>query len=359
MIVKPFGFACLGTSHPHASGRVEAMRALGGRLIGISERGSSGKPFSEYTGAPLRDIESLLADKSVDLVLVHSWTEEMLPLCSAAIDAGKPVLVEKPCGTGPATIRQLRQNANARGVAVQAGFNFRHCAAVDRTAALLRSGALGDIVEARGHGSVQVGEHRTPLTNQPNDIGGSLYVIGCHIIELILYHFGLPSSVNARVRKYGTLSGEDSREDAAAAIFNYPNLVVTYDFTALDPLDNVEAWRLDIYGTNGSLRIGYLPEFMRLYIHEAREDQPSGWTSWQPKTFFDPWSGVPTTFSPDIPAVRNTEFFRIEAERFLDSVQNGVPIAVDLEQAEAVADVISACYDSGRADGAPIAIKAH
>jgi predicted dehydrogenase len=354
MRFRPFGFACLGTSHPHASGRVAAMQSFGGELIGVSESGPSGKPFSEYARAPLRDLRSILDDERVDIVLVHSRTEEMLSLCGAAVEAGKPVLVEKPCGTGPRDIRELRTRADKAGVIVQAGFNFRHCEAVDRTAALLQSGALGDIVEVRGHGSVAIGEHRTALTNQPKDIGGSLYVIGCHVIDLILYHFGMPESVNARVRKYEALSGTDSREDAAAAIFTYPKLVVAYDFTALDPLENVESWRLDIYGTNGCLRVGYLPEFTQLYVREERGGQASGWTSWRPKTFFESWSGAPTQFSPDIPAVRNTEFFFVEAQSFLNSVQNSTPVTVNLAQAQNVAEVIFACYESGRRDGAPV-----
>ena len=284
--------------------------------------------------------------------MVHSKSKDMVPMALRVLEAGKAVLVEKPGGAAVADIRQLAAAAQAPGAIAQVGFNVRFAESVTRGRQLLDGGLIGEVVSVSSRGAPLIGEHVTQHLNQPADMGGALWIIGCHMIDVLLSIYGPPESVNARVRKYDRVSDDSSREDAAAVILTYPERQVVFDFDVHDRLEWFESSRVTFHGTKGLLEIGILPQSVRVYLPAARDGWAAGWTSWEASRFTTPFARTEENKFSELPELDNIDFFRPEMHKFVESIRSGAPIAVPVSDALNVAQVVEACYRSEQARGA-------
>ena len=227
------GVACLGVTHPHASGRVRKMIATPGvRVADAADDADVIEPFTRLLGIPQKSVDELLADQGVHAVLIHSKGKDMTPLALRAMRAGKAVLVEKPGGATVADLRELAEATEETGSVCPVGFTYRFSPAVTAASGILRSGVLGDVLQVRAHGGCSLGEASASHINPPDDMGGAFWVIGSHIVDLVLSQFGVPTSVNGRAVKLPGGKRAAYREDAAVAILNYPERAVSIDFFA-------------------------------------------------------------------------------------------------------------------------------
>ena len=108
---------------------------------------------------------------------------------------------------------------------------------------------------------------------RPGDIGGAMFVIGCHTIDRILLHFGMPQIGQRPHHQVPRRVGDRSREDAAGAILNYDDKIVTLDFMSWDPLPWTESWDITAYGTEGLMHSRPLPASYKIY--RQRQERPS------------------------------------------------------------------------------------
>jgi predicted dehydrogenase len=358
-VTDTLGIACLGVSHPHASGRVRTMMAAPGvRVAGAADDADVIEPFTRLLGVPRRTADELLADDSVHAVLIHSKSIDMTPLALRAMRAGKAVLVEKPGGATVADLRELTEAAEASGSVCQVGFTYRFSPAVTAAAGILRSGVLGDVLQVRAHGGCSLGEAATSHINLPDDMGGAFWVIGSHIVDLVLSQFGVPASVNGRVAKLPGDNHAVYREDTAVAVLNYPDRAASVDFFSWDAMPWVESWVIEAHATGGSLYTRPLPVGYELYLAESSGPYPRGWTRWSESSFPEPWAAHTTEYTPELAEIANTEFFDLEANAFLAAVRGAAPVTVTARDAYNTARVIEAVYRSAAEGGAEVKVQA-
>ena len=351
------GIACLGVTHPHTSARTKTMMQTPGvRVVGAADDHSVIVPFTEAFGIPRCSPDELLGAPGVNAVLIHSKSEKMVDLSIAALEAGKAVLVEKPGGRDVADLDRLVEAVERTGGVCQVGYNFRYSPAVAMTQLVLAERWLGTVVQARLHGACSLNEAATSHLNQPDDMGGALFVIGCHVIDLMLHHFGLPDSVNALAPRLPAAIPGDNREDVAGAIFCYPDRLITVDFFSWDPLPWCETWQVDVYGTEGVLHAGPLPGRYEIYLSEPRGGYQAGWTRWQESSFPVPWAATPTAYSPELAEIANMSFFRREADAFLNAIRKQAEVTIPAAHARDTVRCIAACYESSASGGAEVRI---
>ena len=349
-MTEPVVVGLLGITHPHASARVRALREIEGvEVVAAADDDARLKYFTnKYDLVPV-GAEELLADETITAVMVHSKSKDMVPMALRVLDAGKAVLVEKPGGAAVADIRQLAEAAQAPGAIAQVGYNVRFADSVTRARQLLDEGLIGHVVSVSSRGAPLIGEHMTQHLNQPADMGGALWIIGCHMIDVLLSIYGRPDSVNARVRKYDRVSDDSSREDAAAVILTYPERQIVFDFDVHDRLEWFESSRVTFHGTGGLLEIGILPQSVRVYLPEARDGWAAGWTTWEASRFTTPFARTEDNKFSELPELDNIDFFRPEMRNFVASIRTGAPVAVPVIDALNVAHVVDACSRSEQA----------
>lgn len=350
------GIACLGVTHPHASGRVRKMlHTPGVEVIGAADGADVIEPFTRLLGIPRKSVDELLADPAVDAVLIHSKSKDMTPLAVRAMRAGKAVLVEKPGGATVEDLKELTDVAEQLGAVCQVGFTYRFSPAVTASAGILSSGVLGEVLQVRAHAGCSLDEAATSHINLADDMGGAFWVIGSHIVDLVLAQFGVPTSVNARVAKLPGDARAQYREDAAIAILNYPDRAVSIDFFSWDSMPWVESWVIEAHGTGGSLYTKPLPTGYELFLAEAAGSHPKGWTRWEESSFPEPWAANTTEYSPELAEIANTEFFEIECNSFLAAIRGEGAVVVTPRDAYNAAHLIETVYRSSAGGGIEVA----
>jgi myo-inositol 2-dehydrogenase/D-chiro-inositol 1-dehydrogenase len=98
----------------------------GSKLVAVSDvvKEAAAKLAAEY-GAETRSNEAIIADASIDAVLIATSTNTHSELIEAATKAGKAVLCEKPVDLSLARARACQKVAGATGRPVMIGFNRR------------------------------------------------------------------------------------------------------------------------------------------------------------------------------------------------------------------------------------------
>jgi predicted dehydrogenase len=89
--------------------------------------------------------EDVLADPSVEAVVIATPIQTHYPLARAALDAGKHAFVEKPLAGSVAEAVELARIADDRGLVLMPGHTFLYSPPVEMIRELLVSGELGDV----------------------------------------------------------------------------------------------------------------------------------------------------------------------------------------------------------------------
>ncbi|GAB3276425.1 Gfo/Idh/MocA family oxidoreductase [Sinomonas notoginsengisoli] len=357
--MEPIVVGLLGITHPHASARVRALREIEGvEVVAAADTDPRLTYFTDKYDMEARSIDEVLQDDRINAVMVHSKSKDMVPHAVRALAAGKSVVVEKP---GGGTVEDLEHLAEAEakagpGQVVQVGYNVRLAPSITRAKELIEAGLIGEVVSVSARGAALVGEHRTEHLNQAADMGGVLWILGCHMLDSLVRVFGAPESVNARVHKSARLSDESSREDSAAVLLNYPDMSATFSFDGHDPLEWFETSRITVYGTRGMIEAGVLPQTLRVYVDSDRAGWPAGWTEWTQSYFTPPFARTEANKFSELPELENISNFHTEMRGWVDSIRTGAPVVAPVSDALAVARIVDACYRSEKEQGASVEV---
>ena len=101
---------------------------------------------AEDLGCTAHDsVESLLADESIELVVVASPNPYHADMAVQALEAGKHVLCEKPFGLETADVDRMLEAARREGKVLQPFQQRRHEPDFQKVKEICESGVLGDI----------------------------------------------------------------------------------------------------------------------------------------------------------------------------------------------------------------------
>ena len=149
-----------------------------------------------------------------DLVVITSPNASHVPLALAALEAGLPVVIDKPVAATTAAARQVRDAAAERGLVASVFHNRRWDGDFRTLRRLLADGALGTVHRfesryERWRPAVALEAWRE--RPHPEEAGGLLYDLGSHLIDQALVLFGPVASVYAEVRalRPGALVDDD------------------------------------------------------------------------------------------------------------------------------------------------------
>ena len=157
----------------------------------------------------------------VDLVVVASPNGSHYPLASAALRAGKDVVVDKPFTVTLAEARSLLQIAEEQGRMISVFHNRRWESEIQATRAVLQSGALGVVSHYECHMDRYRPQVRQRWREDEGPGAGLWFDLGPHLIDQSLYLFGLPQSISA---SFATLREGGKTDDWAHVQLNYKRM---------------------------------------------------------------------------------------------------------------------------------------
>ncbi|WP_281336726.1 Gfo/Idh/MocA family oxidoreductase [Flavobacterium eburneipallidum] len=146
-------------------------------------------------------LESVLEDKSIDLVIVNTPNSTHFEYTKKVLLAGKHALVEKAFTTTVAEAQELNALAKEKGLKLTVFQNRRWDSDFKTVKKIFDEGVLGEIVEAEFHFD-RYNPILSPKAHKEIASAGSgvLKDLGPHIIDQALSLFGLPNAVFADIR---------------------------------------------------------------------------------------------------------------------------------------------------------------
>jgi predicted dehydrogenase len=268
------------------------------------------------------DYRKAVTDSKVDAVIVATVNGALAEVSSAAISAGKHVLVEKPAGVNSREIDELTELAAQRRVCVRVGFNHRFHPAILKAREVFESGALGDLMFIRGrygHGG-RVGYDREWRSDPKLAGGGELMDQGVHLIDLSRWFLGDFSSVDGQA---ATLYWNMPVDDNAFLNLRTARGQVAWLHASCTEWKNL--FSFEIYGRQGKLHIeglgGSYGVERLTYYKMLPEMGPPETTVWEYPRGDDSWRLELSAFEEDIRLKRTPVPGLKEAKATLEVVE--------------------------------------
>ncbi|WP_290800594.1 Gfo/Idh/MocA family oxidoreductase [Herbiconiux sp.] len=231
--------------------------------------------FGQAGGIPYGSAAELLADDSLDGVIVVAQPGDQLQLTLDALAAGKHVFVDKPLGWNAQEAAAVADAADAAGRDVMVGFMKRYAPVYLRLRELIESGDLGTIRSS----SLRFGCDSTPFCADDEQF---VKLAAIHMVDLVRFLFGEVVTVSALSTGHGShvaLSILLGFESGAAG---------TLDLTGL-PSRSSETESLVV---TGDLGYATTSESAALSVHLAPAPDATSAPSWKTLT------ESTTTFTP-------------------------------------------------------------
>jgi predicted dehydrogenase len=204
--------------------RMEAILATGAATAVAVCDPSPGCLSDALTLAPdAQTVSSLTEMLALDIDGVVIATPSALHSAQSieALQAGKAVFCQKPLGRTAKETRAVVEAARDADRLLGVDLSYRHTAAMQAIAALVRSGALGPVfaVDLTFHNAY--GPDKDWFYDPARSGGGCVVDLGVHLVDLALWTLGFPAvaDVDARLLRAGRPPLSDEVEDYAVARF--------------------------------------------------------------------------------------------------------------------------------------------
>ena len=137
------------------------------------------------------DFETLLGDNGPDALVIATPNFHHIDVLDSALEAGKPILCEKPLCTNLDDTQKVMQRVGHNGIIFQVGMEYRFKPALDNMIARVHGGDIGQIQ------MLSIREHRFPFLPKVADwnrfnrnTGGTLVEKCCHFFDLMRFIIG-------------------------------------------------------------------------------------------------------------------------------------------------------------------------
>ncbi len=244
----------IGIGHNHGEGKMLAVQKFPElfEVIGYAEeneewvktRGS----LSCYANLPRLSTEEVI-EKS-DAILVECDVWNLTKVAKMCVNAGKHVHIDKPASGTSAEFEELLTLAKEKKLTVQMGYMYRYNFAVQKLMNMIKSGELGEIYQIDAEMSTyHSGEYRQWLKHFK---GGSMYIFGSHLIDLVVSILGEPKKVHSFIKQTGFENVYS--DDNGFVVLEYDKAIARITTLSVE----VNGWgmrRLAVMGSKGTVEI--------------------------------------------------------------------------------------------------------
>ena len=217
----------IGTGHAHARSVFSQLKRVTEdfELVGIVEndpqrREKLGDSFQEVK---LISEEQLLNTKGLQAVVVETEVQDLLPTANRCAAAGMNIHLDKPAGENLQDFKKLIDTVRHKKLHLQMGYIYRYHTAFQWCYEAIADGLLGNVFELHAVMSKKVGASSRQYLSR--FAGGSMFEIGCHVIDAMIRVLGKPDSTTAHARK--TPPDQDPLVDNQLAVFDYPEAIAS------------------------------------------------------------------------------------------------------------------------------------
>lgn len=325
-------------------------------IVAVADPDSAGrqkklKQLGLTESAAYSDYREMLAKESPDLVAVcPRHVDQHRDMILAAAEAGaKGVYVEKPFVRTPQEADEVLAECKKQGTKVAVAHRNRYHPVMKVIADLVEEGRIGRVLEIRGRGK---GDRRGG--------GEDLWVLGSHVLNMIMFLAGQPRSCSAILMQDGRpVTQGDLRSGAEGlgllagnelhARYRFDDgVIATFDSIANDGTQN-QGFGLQIIGSDGMIAIRADREPLA-YLVPGNPFQPKSSPSrWLPIS-----SGGVDVEEPEPDLIHRVQHHDVAAADLIQAIREDRDPLCSGAQAAATIEMICAVFQSHVQGGAAI-----
>ena len=235
------------------------VAAVGSRTLGNAQ--DFAKTFG---GIAYGSYQELVEDPLIDAIYVatpHPWHKENV---IAALNAGKPVLCEKPFAVNAREAQEMVDAAQVNNLALMEAMWSRFLPHYAQVREIIASGVLGKILTVHADHGQRLADQNIPRLVEPSLAGGALLDLGIYPVSFAHMILGNPTKITAS----GVLT-DKGVDGQTSMIFDYADgaqAVLSTTMVEQTPCRAVVA------GVNGWLeidRVFYTPTSMRVNFFDG------------------------------------------------------------------------------------------
>ncbi len=217
--MKKIKIGQIGIGHNHGHSKMLAVRKFPElfEVIGYAEENErwieKRGDMRGYIDLPRLSVEEVIQQS--DAVLVESDVWDLTKYAKMCVDAGKHIHLDKPASGTLAEYKYVLDTAKEKNLVVQLGYMYRYNPAVLRCFEHIKNGDLGEILSINAEMStLHPEDSKKWLTNFG---GGIMYILGSHLVDLIVYIMGEPKRITSYLKHTG-LDGVDFADNNLAVL---------------------------------------------------------------------------------------------------------------------------------------------
>ena len=232
--------------------------------VGSRSLDNAAKFANDFGGRAYGSYEELVADPNVDAIYVATPHPAHHDNVILALNAGKPVLCEKPFSVNAPQAQAMVDAAARNSVALMEAMWARFLPHYAKVREIVASGILGPILSVHADHGQRLADQGIARLIEPDLAGGALLDLGIYPVSFAHMILGRPSQITSRAVM--TDKGVDAQ---TSMIFNYDSgaqAVLTTTMIEQTPCRAVVA------GLNGWLEIDrtfYNPAAMRVVLNDG------------------------------------------------------------------------------------------
>jgi predicted dehydrogenase len=324
------GFGKMGALH---AATLNAMAEA--KVVAVSETNAFVRHAVESLTAEIHTYarhEEMLEKEKLNAVVITTPVSFHAPIARDCIEKGVAVLIEKPMAANFADAARVADEASRRNLQGLVAYPLRYIDTFRKGHEILDAKVLSPVQWVTA--SIYVTENMKKTDNWLYDKklsgGGALIGLGCHIIDTLLWYFGVPESVIAVTS--APISGDI--EDFAHCMFRYPTgLAVSVEVSWSVHTARLVQPEIMVHAANGALHV--TRNSLALYLTGARGGYAEGWTQLSKA---DVYGGAEF-------AIAGPEY-SLEARELVNALQKGTKPTSDLASGAMTQQVMEALYRS-------------
>ena len=209
------------------------------------------------------DWRELVADPRVDAIIIASTQDTHREIALAAFELGKPVMCEKPMGTGLEDARAMADAAERAGVVNMSAFNYIRTPASQLARQIIEAGEIGEITYFRGeHTEDFFADPDAPATWRSHGrANGNMGDLAPHIINAALALAGPIQSLVADIETVHKIRpGEDggtievTNDDQSQFLCRFESGAMGQLYISRVATGRKMGYIYEIFGTRGSIQ---------------------------------------------------------------------------------------------------------
>lgn len=247
------------------------LQLLDGHRVGAvgSRTLSNAQEFAKtFGGTAYGSIEELISDPAIEAIYVATPHPAHKDNVIAALNAGKPVLCEKPFAVNAGEAHEMVAAATRNNVALMEALWSRFLPHYGQVREIIDSGVLGQILTIHADHGQRLADQNIPRLVEPSLAGGALLDLGIYPVSFAHMILGNPTRITAS----GVLTDKDV-DAQTSMIFDYADGAQAILNTTM--IEQTPC-RAVVAGVNGWLeidRVFYSPTSMRVTLFDGSVTQ--------------------------------------------------------------------------------------